>query len=196
MTEGRKPAVRSKIVRIVIWGLVGAAVVVVACIRYAGSRRNGLIGEAEARIADGDSQLQKLEMDANRLSLGDVPKALAGDPTKLAEAVAKTNEGRTRVVEDYRAAVANFDAARKVAWNGVVLKYLDLIAQAYKDRADAEEARRKAIALKFDKSNQSKDELDKKLDALIQENVRLQEEFLRLSTEAEQLRDDNPDKFN
>ena len=136
----------AKIVRIVVWGSVAVAVAVVGYVCYASSRRDALMDDAEARIAEGDKQLQNLVRATNRLSM-DVPKGLAGDPAKLEEAVAKNQDVLARVAEDYRAAAANFDAAKKVTWNGVVLKYLDLMSQAYKDRADAEEARRKAIAL-------------------------------------------------
>ena len=67
-----------------------------------------------------------------------------------------------KVVENYRAAAAKFDEARKVGKSEVVSKYLDLMSQAYQKRADSEDARRKAVALVVDKSIQSEDELHKK----------------------------------
>jgi hypothetical protein len=180
----------------VIWSLVAVAVLVVAYIRYTNNRRDRLIDEANGLIADGDNTTQKLGFEVTRFYIGEIPKELVADRAKLEATAAKLNDSLAKIVADYRAAAAKFGEAKKASWGGVVGQYFDLMSQAYQNRADAEEAHRKTVALVVDKSIESKDELDKKRHALSDENIRFEGEFDRLEDEAARLRESNKGKFN
>ena len=117
------------------------------------------------------------------------------DRAKLAKSVAKADDVLAKVVEDFRAAAAKFDAGRKIGKNAVVSKYLELKSEAYENRADAEETRRKAIALLLDKSIHTKEELHQKREAADNEAAMSEGEFERLDNEAQNLHDDNSGKF-
>ena len=184
-----------QIVRIVIWGLVAVAVVVVAYINYAAGKVSGKIDEANAQIDEGRATSKELGSEADQFLSGALPKALTSDRAKLEAWVAKTNGLLAKVVEDYRAAAAKFEEGRKFALGGVVSKYVELKSHAYQKLADAEEARRKAVVLFIDKSIDSKDELRKKQTVLISEFFKLNSEFDRLDEEAEQLHEENKRKF-
>ena len=184
------------IVRIVVWGSLAIAAVVVGYIRYTTSKVNGLINEANARIVEGDTKRKELGPEADQFFMGVVPKsffikrdehATAGedeflnsagskdmvlDRAKLEESVTTVNEVLTQVAKSFRAAAAKFDEGRRVRKSEVVSKYLDLMSQAYQKRAEAEEIRGKAVTLLLDKSIKSQDELRKKCGALINDGAK------------------------
>jgi len=212
--------VRAMIVRIVVWGSLAIAVVVVGYIRYTTSKVSGLINEANARIDEGDAKRRELGLDADQFFMGVVPKsffikrdehATAGedeflssagskdlvlDRAKLEKSVAKVNEVLTQVAESFRAAAAKFDQGRRVGKSEVVSKYLDLMSQAYQKRAEADEIRGKAVSLLLDKSIKSQDELRKRCAALINDARNSEGEFELLEAEAGKIRSKNPSKFN
>jgi hypothetical protein len=193
-----------KIVRSVVWGAVAVAVVVALYLRFAtnfrlqlgtNSRVNRLIEEADARVAEADAKEKTLGLEADLLYTGLVPNELAADQAKLEEAVAKTNDILVKIVEDYRAAAAKYEEAKK-AGSGVVSQYLDLESQVYQCRADAQETRRKTIALMVDTSYQSKGERAKKHGELVDEKSTLEQKFDTLVEAAAKIRENNKDKFN
>lgn len=210
----------SKIVRIVVWGAVAVAVVVVFYVRTSRMRVDRLIGEANALIEEGDNNEKQLGADGNLLLGGGMPKEIfverasspvasedefAGgtvpkkevtvDRAKLEKVVAKTDEMLTKVVANFRAASAKFDEGRQSARNGVIAKYLELMSQAYQLRADCEEAHRKAAVILIDKSVPSLDEIRKKRGDLLIEAGKAESEFERLAAEAEKLHDANLGQF-
>jgi len=194
----------AKIVRIVVWGAVAIAVVVVLYIRYTTSKVNRIISEANALIDEGNAKEKELGPEANQFFMGVVPKAFfvngtapkdsVLDRAKLEKSVAKTNEILTQVEESFRAAAAKFDEGTRGGKSGAVSKYLELMSQAYQKRADAEEAHLKAVALLLDKSIPQV-ELRKKCGELFIEARKLEGDFDRLEAEAAKLHGDN-NKFN
>ncbi len=193
----------SKTVRIVIWGSVAVAVVVVSYLRFGtnfrlqiGNQQNELINDANALIDEGDATKRKLGSNVELLIGGAVPQELASDRAKLEETVDKANVLLTKVVESYRAAAAKFDAGSKLGLSSVVSKYLELKSTAYTNLADAEEANRKILLLLVDKPVPTGDELKKKQDALAKQFFTCNSEFERLDMEAEKLHDENKSKFN
>ena len=129
----------TKLVRIVVWGSLAVAVVVVSYIRYTTTKRNQLIDEANALIDEGDAKHKELGPEGDQLIYGFIPKdffvaspdnktppedevilgaiprkGFAVDRAKLAKSVAKADDVLAKVVEDFRAAAAKFDAGRKI----------------------------------------------------------------------------------
>ncbi len=181
----------SKIVRIVIWGSVAIAVLVVLYIRNSRQQMDRAVTEANSLVDQCEVNRKKLESEAGELFRGSVPKELAGDREKLEKTVANFNERYMKNVADYRAAAAKFDEAEKAAKKESDSKYLELMSQAYQNFADGEEARRKALLLLVDKSIPSADELQQKHGALMDEARKLNGEFERLYDDAQKFHDEN-----
>lgn len=210
----------SNIVRVVIWGSVAVAVAAVFYFRTANGKVNGLINEANALVDEGDAKRKEYGSETEQLLGGAIPrecftqrtakkttaedeflngpapKELALDRAKLEKSVAKTDDLLAEVATNYRTAAAKFDEARKIGNSGVVSKYLELMSQACAKLADAEETRRKAVALVLDKSIASASDLHKQQNALFKGAAESENEFERLQADAEKLHDDNKSKFN
>ena len=208
-----------QIVRIVIWGSVAIAVAIVSYRYYSTRKVNGLIHEANALIDEGIAKDEELGPEAKQFLSGAASRAFVGgaerkttgktssvkgavpktelalDRAKSEPWIAKSDGVLAKEVESYRAAAAKFEEARNVRQSELVSRYLDLMSQAYQNRADSAETCRKAIALLADKSIQSADELRKRREALIEDANRSERKFRRFEEEAVALHKDNESKF-
>ena len=209
---------KGNIVRIVIWGAVAIAAAVVFYIHNTTATANKLVAEADALIAEGDAKQNELGMEGEQLLNGDVPaeffveaaerktagknKSAAGpakpervlDRAKLEKAVERAAEILGTVAEKYRAAAGKFDAAAKAGKGEVVSKHFQLMAQAYISRVSAETLRREAVSLLTDKSIAS-EQRQKKQSSLRDKASAAENEFERLQTEAQKVKDENKGKF-
>ena len=185
----------SQTVRIIVWGAVAVAVAVVSYIRYTAGKVSALAEEANVQVDEGENKLRELGPEANQLLCGPVPKALTSDPAKFQELVVKTEDILAKVAEHYRAAAEKFGAAGKAGKSTVVAKYFELMSQACRNRADAKEAHRQAVAALVDKSIQSADELQERRNTLFKGASASEGEFERLQEEAQKLHDENQSKF-
>ncbi len=209
---------RSKIIRIVVWGAVAIAVVVVVYLRYTRMRVDRLIGEANDMIDEGEAKQKELGLEGNQLLSGSLTKdflvasAAKTDPKetdvftdtasgpvidqeKLAKAVARTDAILAQIVEIYRGVAAKFDEGRKANKSEVVSNYLQLMSDGYQKRAEAEETRRKALAVLVDKTIKSEKDRRKKFGDLINEARTSDGNFEILEEQASKLRDDNKSQF-
>lgn len=209
----------SKIVRIVVWGLVAVAVVVVLYIRVSRVQVPRLLGEAQKQVDEGEANEMKLKTEDHQLlNGGGIPKAYLVAPAKnkaptedefakgtkegpdvnwakLEEAVAATDAKLAEIVKNYRAAAAKFEEGKTAVKSELVAEYFDLRSQAYQKRADAEEARRKLLAVKLDKSIQSDVERNRKFSELSIQIGKSNGEFDALEEKVQKLREDNLDEF-
>ena len=85
---------RSKIIRIVVWGAVAIAVVVVVYLRYTRMRVDRLIGEANDMIDEGEAKQKELGLEGNQLLSGSLTKDF------LVASAAKTDPKETDVFTD------------------------------------------------------------------------------------------------
>jgi len=212
--------VNGKIVRIVVWGSVAIAAIVVLYIRYPTWKVNGAIKEANALIDDADAKRKELGSESEQLLLtgrlaktyfvkrdehaaghedefvnADGSKDLVLDRAKLKGPVEKASGILAQLAEDYHAAAAKFDEGKRASKSEAITKYLDLMSQACEKRAEAEDDRVKAVALLLDKSIRSEDELYKKRNELVQKARKSEGEFDRLEFEAQKFHDENKGKF-
>ena len=123
--------------RIVIWGSVAVAAAAVFYHNYATRKVNQLINEADVLIEEGDAKEHELGQEVPEVVqflFGAVPREYVSDRAKLETPTAKANEILTRVVEDYGAAAAKFEAGRRIGWTALMsTRYLGLMSQAYQN---------------------------------------------------------------
>ena len=209
---------KSNIVRIVIWGAVAIAAVVVLYYRFARTHASQAIADANALSDEGDDAEKKLGMNEQQLLRGYIPKAFYVeqaaskapkttaaadsakkasplDRAKLKTAIDGMDGALTEAAEKYRAAADKFESGKRSGQGEMVAKYLDIFSQAYKTRADAEEAKRKALAALVDTSLPSDEERQKEYKKLIEDVRKSEQEFERLVSQGEKLQKENKSSF-
>jgi hypothetical protein len=173
---------RDNIVRVVVYGILGIAAVFVLYRYFATGKANRLIDEVDMLVKAADDGEKAVGGDINSYLTGIEP---APDRAKLDAAAANASENLTKSVENFRQAAEKMSQAGSIAKSTLQSpKYYELMSELYQKRADAEEARRKAVALLMDKSIKSQEELRKQRDALIKEANNFERESESFEIEA------------
>jgi hypothetical protein len=200
----------SKIVRIVVWGAVLIAVVVVLYIRLSKNRLNQAISDGNASVDAGDAELKKITQDEESMLGGNIPQAYLLKPAsgaegseqafvdreKIKKPVTEADEIITKVVASFREAATKYEEGKKSSNDEVITHYFDLMSQAYQLRADAEDERRKAALLVLDKSIATRAELVKQQKVFLTKYRKAEGEFEKLDEQAAKLKEANKSKFN